>query len=617
VFEFDVTTNRPDCLNHLGVAREVSAIYGTALRKPSFEVKESEQRADDVFSISIADPDLSGRYCGRYLAGVKVGPSPAWLKERLELMGIRSINNVADVTNYVMMELGHPLHAFDAETLQGRQIIVRRAEFDEPLTTLDGVERRLNPSILVIADANRAVALAGIMGGGETEISGSTVNVLLESAYFNPMAIRKAARALNMNTEASYRFERGADIEMARYACDRAAAMIQAVAGGEIYKGVIDVYPGQSDRLEARLRRNRISSFLGAAVDDDSVERIFKRLEFETTRTSEGWTLRVPTFRVDVSTEQDLLEEVARHHGFDKFQPTLPDWQGYGSGLPHEAEERLLRSVLMGAGYSEIYTYSFSDEQTEGRYRPDAQPVKLANPMTEDATVLRTSLVPGMLQSIHWNLNRGIRDVQFYELSKVYDKDGERRALILASTGGGRDFYDMKGDVETLVQTFDLEGQVSRDNLPSYYHPGRAARIGGVAILGELHPEYAEQLKIKQRIHVAEIDVEAILTGQKRHQIKPVPRFPSVRRDFSLLLDKGTQYGDVEKTISTAGISEVVRVEPFDRLETGPFPETKYSLAISVTYQSPDRTLTDAEVETFDSKILELLGQRLHAELRK
>src|SRR5262245_49719151 len=330
VYEFDVTTNRPDCLNHVGMAREAGAVYGSAVQKPVFDLREGSEDTDNVFSIEIADPDLCGRYCGRYIEGVKIGPSPGWLRERLESLGQRSINNVADVTNLVMLELGQPLHAFDADTLHNQQIIVRRAGVDEKIRTLDGQERTLNPSILVIADADRPAAIAGVMGGAETEISSETSNVLLESAYFFPTGIRKTARALNMSTEASYRYERGADIEIARYACDRAAALIQQVAGGRIYQGVIDVYPEKRKPVTARLRRTRIKEFLGAPVPDETVERIFQRLGFRVTPTADGWSLDVPSYRVDVSLEVDLLEEIARHYGYDKFPPTLPALAGTG-----------------------------------------------------------------------------------------------------------------------------------------------------------------------------------------------------------------------------------------------------------------------------------------------
>jgi phenylalanyl-tRNA synthetase beta chain len=628
IFELDVATNRPDCLSHFGVAREIAAIYGSELRPPKFELREAGTRGTDLFSISISDPDLCARYCGRYIATVKIGPSPEWLKSRLELLGVRSINNVADVTNYVMLELGQPLHAFDADTLQGQQIIVRRADFEEKLTTLDGVERQLNPSMLVIADAERAVAVAGVMGGAETEISSRTTNVLLESANFDALSIRKTSRALGLSTEASYRFERGADVEMARYACNRAASLIQEVASGTAYRDVIDVYPRRRVPLIATLRRKRIEAFLGAPVPDTIVDRIFERLDFNSKHTHEGWSVEVPSHRIDISREEDLLEEIARHHGFDKFPATLPKWSGYGSGLPFEFEERLLRDRLAAAGYSETVPMAFSDVSTERRFRPDTEPVKLMNPMAEDEAVLRTSLVPSMLRTIQWNVNHGIRDVQLYELGKIYRDGGENRSLIIAATGALRtknvheaerefNFYDLKGDVEDLLEAFNVTLRPEPNSLPAYYHPGRAVRFGDVLVFGELHPDYAGEFKLKQRVYVAEFDVELLFESRTRPSIEAVPRFPSVKRDFSLLLNKGRRYSDVEQAVRAVSIPELVQLAPFDRMESGPFPESKYALAISVTYQSSERTLTDQEVDDFDKRILDSLRKRLGAELRQ
>jgi phenylalanyl-tRNA synthetase beta chain len=518
LFELDVATNRPDCLSHFGIAREVAAAYGSPLKTPKFDVREGEKQAAAAFSISISDPDLCARYCGRYIAGVKIGPSPVWLKARLESLGVRSINNVADVTNYVMLELGQPLHAFDADRLAGQQIIVRRAELYEKITTLDGIERELNPSMLVIADANRAVALAGVMGGAETEISDITTNVLLESANFDPLSIRKTSRALGLLSEASYRFERGADVEMARYACDRAAALIQALAGGSIYRDVIDVYPRPRQPVTATLRRRRIQSFLGAPVPEEIVDLIFERLEFKAKHTHDGWSVEAPSHRGDISRE-DLLEEIARHHGFDKFPATLPKWSGHGSGLPLESKEGLLRNRLAAAGYSEIIPMAFSDEVTERKFRPDVDPIRLLNPMAEDEAILRTSLVPSMLRTIQWNANRGIRNIQFYELGKVYSNGGESRSLLIAATGALRtksvheaerefSFYDIKGEVEDILETFGAKLSPASDPLPEYYHPGRAMRDGDLATFGELHPDYADQFKLRHRIYLAEIDVK-------------------------------------------------------------------------------------------------------------
>ncbi len=627
-FELDVATNRPDCLSHLGVAREVAAVYGLPLKNPGFDLREGEKRASDLFSISIVDADLCARYCGRYIAGVKIGPSPDWLKARLENLGVRSINNVADATNYVMLELGQPLHAFDADKLGGQKIIVRRAWPNEKMTTLDAVERQLNPSMLVIADANRSVAVAGVMGGAETEISERTQNVLLESATFEPLSIRKTSRALGLASEASYRFERGADIEMSRYACDRAAALIRDLAGGTVLRGVIDVCPRPRTPVKASLRRSRIQAFLGSAVDDKSVETIFERLGFKSHRAQDGWSVDVPSHRLDVAREEDLLEEIARHHGFDKFPTTLPKWAGHGSGLPLESPERTLRNLLASTGYTEIVPMVFSDEVAERRFRPEVEPVRLLNPMAENEAVLRTSALPGMLRTIQWNLNHGIRDLQLYELGKIYWRGGERRSLILAATGAlrrkavheperGFDFFDLKGDVEDILDAFNFRLNLDGESIPPYYHPGRAVHAGSLVTFGELHPDIADEHKFRHRVYLAEFDVEILLQSKEARAIQPIPKFPSIRRDFSLILNKDTRYADVERAVRQVNIPELARIEPFDRLEAGSFSDTKYALAISMTYQSADRTLTDDEVENFDKAILDSLKQRLGAELRQ
>ena len=628
VFELDVATNRPDCLSHLGVAREIAAIYGSELKPPKYQLHEVERQAQDIFSISILDSDLCARYCGRYIAGVKIGPSPQWLIDRLDRLGVRSINNVADITNYVMLELGQPLHAFDADTLARRQIVVRRAQVEERIRTLDGTERELNPSMLVIADAERAVAIAGVMGGAETEISSKTTNVLLESATFDSVSIRKTSRSLGLSTEASYRFERGADIEMARFACERTAALIQELAGGTVYRDVIDVYPRRRTRLIATLRRKRIKTFLGAPVDDSVVDRILIRLGFDTKHTHDGWSVEVPSYRLDISREEDLLEEIARQHGFDKFPSTLPQWSGAGSALPFETAERLLRNRLAAAGYSETIPMAFSDEATERKFRPNVRPIELMNPMAEDEAILRTSLIPSMLRTIQWNVNRETRDLQLYELGKVYKHDGESRTLILAVTGLLRtksvhdserevNFFDLKGHVDDLLEFFNVTFQADSKSLPSYYHPGRSVRVGDVVVFGEIHPDYVREYKLKNRVYLAEFDADLLLESVGPASIRPVSRFPSIRRDFSLVLNRTTHYADVERTVRAANVPELIRVDPFDRLESDSFGQSRYALAISVTYQSPERTLTDDEVDNFDKRILALLRTQLGAELRQ
>jgi len=518
--------------------------------------------------------------------------------------------------------LGHPLHAFDADTLEDKQIIVRRAEPDETLTTLDGEKRELNPSILVIADRRHAVALAGVMGGEETEISASTKNVLLEGAWFDPLSIRKTARAVNLSTEASYRFERGADIEMARVACDRGAQLIAEIAGGKIYEGVLDVYPsGKTAKSRVRLRRSRILEYLGMEVSDAEVTRIFTGLGFDVGRgaNSEGWSVDVPSHRHDVSCEEDLLEEVARIYGYERFPSTLPAWSVQGERLPWQVEETRIRDLLSGMGYSEACSIAFSDRETEERFAPGVEPVILINPLSEEAPVLRTSLVPSMLRSLQWNLNRGVRDVLLYEIGKVYPTSGEYRQLVIAQTGAARpgsihhapfesDFYNLKGNVETLLSVFSVNTDQSMNDLGPCYHPGRSTQIGSVARLGELDQNVSDVFKLRQKVFVAEIAIEELYSaGLRNVAAATIPKYPAIRHDLSLLLDRKIRYSDVLTAVQASGILELVTVDPFDRLDTGPFPESCYSLAVGLVYQSSERTLTDEEVQEFDRKILDQL----------
>ena len=629
VFELDITSNRGDCLSHLGVAREAGAAFDLDVRRPAFQPREVDRAADGAFSISISDPDLCGRYCGRYIEGVQVGPSPDWMVRKLESVGIRSINNVADITNYVLMELGHPLHAFDADTLEGGEIIVRRAELDETIQTLDGEKRELDPSMLVIADSKRAVALAGVMGGVDTEISSATTNVLLESAWFDPLTTRKTARALNLSTEASYRFERGADIEMALHACDRAATLIHELTGGKVYRGVIDVYPGRKEASKASLRRRRILEYLGMEVPEQEVVRVLARLGFEpVANDGEGWSVRVPTYRHDIASEEDLMEEIARHHGYDRFPSTLPAWAGQGSALPWAAEERIVRETLSGLGYSEACTIPFSSEEMERGFAPGLDPVVILNPLSEEAPVLRTSMVPSIVRSLLWNLNRGTKDVGLYEIGKIYPTDGESQQLVLGATGTlhaktvhhnqtDLEFFGLKGDVEALLAGFAVDKTPDTSNLPAYYHPGRSIRLGEVAVLGELHQDQTNLFKLRQKVYVAEIQIEKLYAaGRTEIAARAIPKYPSIRRDLSLVLTRKTDYAAVVRTIDGEGIDELIEIGPFDRLEQGPFPDDCYSLAIKLIYQSSDRTLTDDQVQDFDRRILARLETELGARLR-
>ncbi|MCS7158358.1 MAG: phenylalanine--tRNA ligase subunit beta [Blastocatellia bacterium] len=640
LLELDVTSNRPDCLSHLGVAREIAVLCGTSARYPETHLEEDEEETARVTSVEIRDPDLCPRYVARVIRGVRVGPSPRWVVERLERLGQRSINNVADITNLVLLELGHPLHAFDLEKLVGRQIIVRRARAGERLVTLDGVKRTLRDDMLVIADAVRPVALAGIMGGEETGVSETTRDVLLESAYFHPLSIRRTARALGMSTEASYRFERGADYEAPRRAADRAARLIVEVAGGRILRGAIDIYPNPLSRTTVRLRRQRLRRILGVDVPWDEAVRLLRALGFHIERADgeEVWVIP-PSFRVDIDGEDDLVEEVARHIGYDAIPTTLPQWRGYGELLPGEEKRRALRAILSAFGFSEAITFSFVPESWDALFREEEVRVcRLRNPIDETRAQLRTSLLPGLLESLLHNIHHGVRSVRLYEIGTCFIamEDGqrpiEREQLGLVATGLFNErawqdhhrpfgFYEMKGVVEALLEKLRVRRVAFERSPREYLHPGQSARllVDGEPIgdFGQLHPRIAALFKFKQPVFVAELDLEKLLRKEgEAIRYRSLPRLPTVVRDFSLLVPREVAYAEIERGIAELGIPEIVEVRLFD-VYTGPnVPADKRSLSISVRLRAEDRTLTEEEIAAIQARLLAHLRERFRIELR-
>ena len=623
VLDLEVTTNRPDCLSHYGVARELATLYGKPLNRVETVVEASGEAASGAASIEIADPDLCARYCGRVLQNVQVGPSPEWLVKRLEAIGQRPINNVADVTNYVLMELGHPLHAFDLSRLKQHKIIVRRARPTEPLRTLDGVDRVLTRENLVIADGERPVALAGVMGGEESEISPRTRSVLLESAWFEPVSIRRTAKSQGMHTEASHRFERGADIEMAPLALDRAAALIQELAGGEILEGMIDVYPQPAPRPALLLRRSEIARILGTDVAGEEVERLLRGLGFRTeSGGTEGWRVSLPSFRLDVSREIDLIEEVARHVGYDRLPARLRPAPPRVERETERDKIMVVSSLLVGLGYHEIIAPAMVDPAESARFS-NATPVVLANPLSQDASAMRASAVPSMLRALRWNLDRGLVDVRFFELGKTYRlrADGspeERRVLTLGATGHRRpasvydsekllDFFGLKGDLETIWAAFDLPQCDFQPSACPYGEKGQSGRVTSqgetLAVFGQLQQDVAREYKLRQAVWVAEIDVERLLDFSLRtRKFRPFSKFPPVERDFSLVVPAEVPYARLSAAVTGLAIEEIRGFHPVDY-----FPE-RQSLLLRVTFQSPSRTLTSEEVEGLGERLLQALA---------
>lgn len=645
VIDVEVPSNRPDCLSHVGIAREVSVIEKGHVRLPESEAPKSDGRAADFTSVEIADPDLCPRYAARLVRGVKIGPSPDWLVKRLETIGQRPINNVADVTNYVLHELGQPLHAFDFEKLGGRRIVVRRANAGEKLKTLDGVERTLTNDMLVIADVEKAVALAGIMGGEDSEISTQTTDVLIESAYFAPHSVRQTARQLGMDTEASRRFERGADPDGALRAQQRCVELICALAGGVATEDAIDVYPQPFSERVVELRPERIPALTSLSVETGEIVRILTGLGFERTAESgDRMSFKAPSWRVDVEQEEDLVEEVARHTGYEKIGSELPPSSHSGEYQPGEMQQRSLRRALNAFGYDEAINFSFIPQ--ENRFdlipwlagREEHQP-QLANPIIEDASWMRSTLLPGLLASLRHNLNHGIRDVRLFEIGRIFSGLGdqelpqERLALALIATGGALDenraqpereldFFDLKGALEAAVDWMNLSPLSFEQASVRHLRPGQTARIqlaDGTAIgsMGRLAEQVAASYKFRQPVYALELDLSELLSGPaKGIQYSPLPRYPSVTRDISLLVNRNVSLGEIFAAVNKQHVADCRSVKLVGTFEGGNIESSKRSVTVRLEYRSDDRTLRDEEVEESHSRVTAALLETFAAEQR-
>jgi phenylalanyl-tRNA synthetase beta chain len=642
IFEIEVTTNRPDCLSHYGTAREVATLYRMPLKRPEYALREAADSASNEASVEILNPELCARYCGRVIQGVEVKPSPEWLKRRLEAVGQRPINNVADITNYVLMELGHPLHAFDLARLAERKIVVRRAQAGEHLRTLDGVDRTLGSEHLVIADAVRPVALAGVMGGEDSQISRSTRAVLLESAWFDPVSIRRTSKSQGLHTEASHRFERGADIEMAPTALDRAAGLIAQLAGGEILRGVLDVYPAPRPCNPMVLRRSEVQRILGTEVSWEEIERFLRALGFEVERRgTNGWRVTPPSFRLDVTGEIDLIEEVARHYGYNHLPSRVKPAPPRIIGSRERESELKVSQILVGIGYREIIPSPMIDPDENARFT-DRSSVVLANPLSQDASAMRSSAVPSMVRALKWNLDRYRNDLKLSELGRIYTSrpEGlpeEKRVLTLGLTGHRQpasvhgeerrlDFFDLKGDVEALLDTFDLPGLAFEPSGCRYHELGLGGRFvagkAAIALLGRLEESLARHYKLRQDVWLAEIDMDFLLEAPLRHpSVRPVSKFPPVERDFSLIVPEATPYSSLEAAVRGLGLEETQSIMPVDRrrseeLAAGIIPKGHVSLLLRITFQSLTHTLASEEIEAASQRVveaLEPLGVRLRA----
>jgi phenylalanyl-tRNA synthetase beta chain len=642
ILDLEVTPNRPDCLSVVGIAREVAALTGQAVRLPSPGYEEIDCPIEQKAAVEIIDPELCPRYAASLIIGVKVASSPEWLKQRLLKYGMRPINNIVDVTNYVMVEYGQPLHAFDYEQIRGHRIIVRRAEAGETMTTLDGVERALSGDMLVIADEGGAVAVAGVMGGAESEVTEGTTSILLEAANFNPASIHHTGNTLKLSSEARMRFERGIRPELAPVALKRATQLIIELGGGGAAKGILDVYPGRVDHKPIRLSRDGLKRLLGVDFGLERAAEALSALGFDCkleANADEVWAT-APYWRSDILKEVDLIEEVARIVGYDKIPTTL-----FSEPIPRQNPEpllnlkRRLRNRLVGYGFQEVITYSLTSLEMLTRLCAesgslDPSPLRVANPMTVEQEYLRPNLRANLLATLALNRKHEDGGIRLFELGKVYltrpnDLPDEPEILcgLMSGTrterswhGGDEllDFYDAKGVIEALLGYLGIKADFPASQ-EEVFHPARQAAVviagSGLGFIGELHPRVIEAFEITGTAALFEIDLTRLLPFTLGHSLfQPVPRFPAVARDIALVVDEAVTNNSVQEIIG--GFPLVTKITLFDIYSGKQVPATKKSLAYRLIFQSPAHTLTDDEVDKVQQQILDRLSRELGATLR-
>jgi len=650
VLDIGVTPNRADCLSILGVAREIAALTGRSLRRPSIDVIENEEDIRTLTSVTIHDPDLCPRYAARMIRNVTIGPSPRWMRERLESVGLRSINNIVDVTNFVMMEMGQPLHAFDFRYLEEGRIVVRRSREGEHFISLDEKDRTLKGDSLMICDGAKPVAIAGIMGGLNSEVKDDTTTIFLESAYFYPASIRKSARWLAMGTDASFRFERGVDPEGILSALNRAARLMIELGGGISCRGAIDEYPGNIPMArDIPLRPDRVNEVLGTAIDPVEMVRILESLEMTVVSDrKEEWCVTPPTFRVDIGREIDLVEEIARLYGYGKIPVTMPRATGLPQAkTPRQVLEERLRGMLTGSGFTEVITYSFVPSAFPSLLglKTEAEAtrlVKIRNPLTEDQGVMRTTLAYSLLDVLGRNSRSGIFDLRIFETGRVYyaaetgclPEEKNRLACLMAGSRSGlswhlpacegeADFFDLKGIVENLLSALDLSDcRFVSDASQPFLHPGRSCRIENgsrlLGFLGEVHPQVLETLDIRGRAVFCEIDMDLVLAARQevRKVFREVPKYPASSRDVAFVVSTDipsqrlldAAYGRREELLEKADI--------FDVYTGTRLPEGTRSLGLRFSYRSRERTLTDDAVNEAHQRIVKAIIEETQARIR-
>jgi len=643
IMEIEVTPNRPDCLSVLGIARELSAASGIAIKLPDSVKKNFMKKtsARGNVKIEVVDRHACPRYVGCIMKNVKVGSSPKWLIDRLNAMGVRSVNNVVDITNYALFELGQPLHAFDLDKLKGKRIVVRRARKGESIVTIDGINRVLSPNILVIADEARPIAAAGIMGGKDTEITSKTSNILIESACFEQVVIRKACRELGLASESSYRFERGVDQGMIFASSVRAQELVKEIAGGKTAGGMSDIGPGIEKEKEITLSLDDVARILGIDISPERIKDIFKRLNLGPIKKKDKISVTVPSYRQDLNRDIDLIEEIARLYGYDKVPPRLPSFtpqKTYQLEKRTTSLENEIRKILCGAGLNEIMTYSLTSRDSIEYLGISLENlVSLRNPMSSQQEIMRPSLLSELLGVLNWNLNRKNTLLQLFELNKVYimnKESGQADEIMRLSIGicGNKpgnwkekprdlDFFDLKGIIEILMDSLGAAGyRVEKTEHPSLKeNMSIAINAGGrvCGVFGEVKEDVARKFDIKRKVYLAEISLDALLgCANLKKTFVGLPKYPSVKRDIAILLDDTINASGIYDVIKEEARQLVKSVEVFDLYKGRQIQEGKKSLAYTIQYRSDERTLNDKEVNDIHKKVQDALIKRLGAQIR-
>ena len=643
VFELEITPNRPDCLSHIGIARELSAYYGKELKYPETEIKsEISEKTSDNVKVSIEDSNLSRRYVTRILKNVTVKESPKWLKERIEAVGLRSINNIVDVSNFILMEMNHPNHVFDLDKIEGNEIKVKSAVNGDKLVTLDEQERELEDGDIVICDSKKILALGGVMGGLDSEVTDNTKNILLEVAQFNPQNVRKTSRRLTLSSDSSYRFERGIDVEDSIKVINRLANLIQEVAGGEILNGYVDVYPVPHENKVAELNFERLNRFVGKVIPREKVIEILRNLEIDVKDNGETLTLTAPSYRGDLELEQDYFEEVIRMYGFDNIENILPRVDiNKNSTLDTTKLTDRVKTICASVGLKEVINYSFIPKDALQKLKftgvSEDKLIDISNPITEDFVTMRPTLLYSLIKNAKDNMNRNVSNIRFFEVSRTFEKAEElakediKVGIILAGENDKTlwnpkpvhyDFYDLKGIVEEIFSKLKFQNFSLKRSVQTEFHPGRSADVfvgkEYIGSFGEIHPDVLENFGLnKKTVLVAEFNIELI----KKYINKPfvyqgIVKYPAVPRDLALVMNENILVGDVLKTIEKID-KKVEKVELFDIYQGIGVEPGKKSVAISILLRDDSKTLEEKEINDIIDKILAKMKKDYMAELRQ